>query len=111
MVRRKQATPLRTAVALVFSDGYTEAQRGKSAGPRSHRGLAGGPESPGSSDTNGTVDAGEAGAGEAGDGRECCLHQERSVPGDPKGTAEGTARPGVKVTGRRVDSHGDPLPV
>ena len=92
MVRKKQVTPLRMAVALVFSDGYTEAQRGKSAGPRSHRGPAGGSESPGSSDTNGMVDASEAGAGEAWDGRECCLHQEQSVPEDPKGLAEGTAR-------------------
>ena len=64
----------------------------RSAGPRSHRGPAGGPESPGSSDTNGMVDASEAGAGEAWDGRECCLHQEQSVPEDPKGLAEGTAR-------------------
>lgn len=79
-------------MALMFSDRYTEAQRGKSAGPRSQRGPAGGSKSPGSSDTNGTVDAGGAGAGEAWDGRECPLHQEQSAPGDPKDPAERTVR-------------------
>lgn len=53
VVRRKPVPPLRMAAVPVFTDRYPEAQRGKPAHPRSHRGPAGGAEGPGNSGTDG----------------------------------------------------------